>query len=329
MSNKFWSLILAVVSVTVTVADVSAAGVETTIDVGELEIRDSIQRGLKFLLRRQRPDGSFHGEPGLRIGVTGLCGLSLLESARGMDPYEKQQAVDHALDFLLARRNENGVFLDMGSKSVSSNHAFATRFLAAAHLRLGEERIPLAVIRRACDALIDGQNADGGWHHQLDQDSISDVTNTACVVAACDDCRRLGIEVPRAVFLQAAVFVESCRALDGEFGYRPLCLKSDPVCAVNGEYCHVIAGRRDASTKTTGAKPDSRSALPNSPLRLYGEYFRMLTACRMSVAAQTLRDGKLGRELSGQQRPDGSWDDPASPEFGTAVAVQILRAGLR
>lgn len=325
MLHKCWPLMV----VAGATAVVSAMGVDAKIDVAELAVRDSIQRGLTFLLSRQRPDGSFHDEPGLRIGVTGLCGLSLLESGGGINREERRQAVDDAVEFLLTRCNEKGVFLDFGTQSVTANHAFALRFLVAAHIGLGAERVPLAVIRRACEALLDGQGDDGGWHHQLDQDSVGDVTNTACTVAALGDCRRLGIEIPRTTFLRAAAFVESCRAPDGHLGYRPLCLKSDPVCTINGEFCHAVADTLDPQPESPRSESSAPKGLADSPLQLYGEYFHMLTVRRRSGTSNELRRSILAGELSDRQRPDGAWDDAASLEFGTAVAVQILCAGLR
>jgi hypothetical protein len=306
------------------------ANIEPPQSLVSVETRMSVSRGLKFLLKAQQPDGSFHHERGIRIGITGLCGLALREASGGSKVEEQQLAVERAVRFLSASRDDKGIFRDADIANVTANHAFATLFLARVHRSTGERLVSLKVVERACDALILGQNEDGGWNCALDGSASGDVSNTACVLAALDACREIEIGIPQETWIRAQSFAETCRTSDGGYGHRPFAPASNPACTANGDYCVVAAeagcdSKESASSDRSNARRENDRLLRASPNSLYGEFFSEL-AKRRSAAGIDRRDAELvSDDLIRRQRADGAWDDVGGSAFGTAVAVRILQ----
>jgi hypothetical protein len=306
------------------------ANIDPPQSLGSVETQMSVSRGLKFLLKAQQPDGSFHHERGIRIGITGLCGLALHEASGGTKVEEQRLAVERAVRFLSTLRDDKGVFRDADVANVTANHAFATLFLARVHRSTGERLVSLKVVERACDALIFGQNEDGGWHCALDGAASGDVANTACVLAALDACREIKIGIPQETWIRAQSFAETCRTSDGGYGHRPFALASNPACTANGDYCVAAAAagrdsKESASSDRANARRENDRLLRASPNSLYGEFFSELAKCR-SADEIDRRDAELvSDDLIRRQRTDGAWDDVGGSAFGTAVAVRILQ----
>lgn len=73
------------------------------------QLDSSIDRGLEFLARQQRPDGSFAAPELGQPGITSLSVLAFLARghAPGKGPYGRR--LEQAVDFVLAQQRENGV----------------------------------------------------------------------------------------------------------------------------------------------------------------------------------------------------------------------------
>lgn len=106
------------------------------------QIDDSVDRGLFWLSRQQRPDGSFPTRSSGNPGVTSLCIMAFLSRGHlpGSGPYG--QTLDRALDYVLACQRPDGIFTgdtigQGGYGSFSPSHS-AVYNTTIAGLMLGE-----------------------------------------------------------------------------------------------------------------------------------------------------------------------------------------------
>ncbi len=147
---------------------------------GELQLDGPIARGVEFLRRAQRPDGSFEGAwavcftYGTWFGVSGLLAAGCAPS----DP-----AVQEACDFLLSRQRADGSWSEHGDSCRER------RWIAGAHGHAAQTAWALLTLvrarHRAVDAqaraarwLAERQQADGSWARE----PLVGVFNRTCLI---------------------------------------------------------------------------------------------------------------------------------------------------
>ncbi len=229
---------------------------------------------IAFLLRTQRPDGSWicpsevglpdsgEGSP-FTAAITAICGQSLLSF------HEKAgcaEAVDRAVDYILAAwekyqsREKKVYFMDYTVYTMS----YALRFFSAGIEAGWIEREKVAVAMSGfVEEIRSKQRSGGGWSYlmTLDLDKADRPINqsisfiTAVALIALIETREAGIEVPEKMIAEATGCLERMRNDDGTFEYM---LYHDreggprntavPGAAGRGPFCaHVLlrAGRGD------------------------------------------------------------------------------------
>ena len=161
--------------------------------------RKAIERGLKFLVRKQIKTGNLKGAMGQGgyAGGVATCGLSGLAfmcngSAPGEGKYGDE--IDRCVEFMIKSTNETGyVSTNAGSENMYG-HGFATLFMAQAYgmspkKELGEK------LRKSIKLIVDIQNAQGGWRYRPVK-SDADLSITICQIMALRAARDAGINVP-------------------------------------------------------------------------------------------------------------------------------------
>ncbi len=146
-------------------ADVTAHAVELLVQEGASAARDSAERGLRWLLAEQEPDGSWFG----RWGVNHIYGTwSVLCALKEAGVSADDARVRHAVSWLEQHQNPDGgwgedcrsyddpAWIGRG-ESTASQTAWALLGLHAA----GEAASDTA--RRGIDWLVATQRADGTW----------------------------------------------------------------------------------------------------------------------------------------------------------------------
>lgn len=170
-------------------------------DLSPEAVRQAIDRGVNYLKRQQRADGSWPewlGQPG---GASALCTLALLNA--GVPPTD--DAIVRALDYLRKFRPD---------KTYST--ALQTMVFCRA-----EPKRDLALIRRNVKALERWQLPDGpgkgGWSYP---GAGSDNSNAQFAVLALYDAEQAGVEVNLQTWRLARAYWEKGQNADGSWGYH-------------------------------------------------------------------------------------------------------------
>jgi hypothetical protein len=350
--ERLASVLLILASATVRSEEPSAAGAPVP-STGTPAALAALDRGLAYLLRTQEPEGFWKGAVGRKVhtryigheaphvGITALAGSSLLARKDAV----RFDAVRRALRWVLDQSREDGFIAAHGSRMYS--HALATLFLARAmrsELAPGfpdlEEKLG-----RAAGLIVRTQNAQGGWRY-LPGAADSDLSVTACQVAALREARDAGVDIPDETFRRAVMYV--CRSAvpgsptdpspSGAFGYQlpgatpqfgprqSFALTAAAVAALadagEAELDEAVAGRRYLVLR----RPPPENAA--SRFDYYYGHFHALRAHRSDAAGcRAWREALLG-ELQSLQAHDGSWSDLVGPKYATAMATLLFEEAL-
>ena len=218
---------------------------------GELGIRDSIRRGIAFLLADQNPNGSWGSAtrtkglniyapvPGahhaFRAATTSLCISALLETA----PQEEHvaEAIERAEQWLLEHLAE----LRRASGDAIYNiwgHAYSLQALVRLHQYHKEDvqrqgRL-VELIELQYDMLTRYESVDGGWgyydfRYQANQPTSSSISFVnGAVLVAMAEARAIGVEPPKRIVNRGIAALKRQRKPDfsylyGEYlQYRPM-----------------------------------------------------------------------------------------------------------
>ncbi len=293
----------------------------------------AIQRGLDFLQEQQRPDGSFSGGTmGRNVGVCGIAGLAFLASGStpGRGPHGEN--IDRTLDYVLTHVQRSGFISEPEAVSHGPmyGHGFATLFLAEVYgmspredLR---EKLSLAV-----RLIVDTQNEEGGWRYEPRRFD-ADISVTICQIMALRAARNAGLHVPRETVERCIDFVRRCQNPDGGFMY----MRSDgggvsafPRSAA-GLVALYSAGVYQGPEIEQGLQylsrfQPGRNTAQNHTHYFYGQYYATQAMWHAGDAYWEEWYPGLKEELLRVQLPNGSWTDPMSPLYGTAMACIVLQ----
>lgn len=316
------------------------------------DIEERIDRGLDFLCRTQREDGSWEDRIGRKIyyryvgrvaphvGVTALAGMSLLAScvpdvARA--PEERIRAVRKAAGYIASQTGPDGFITAHGSRMYS--HAFATVFLSRlcradpvwtfSHIRKS--------LQRAVILIVDTQNAEGGWRY-LPGATDSDLLVTAEQLIALAEARLAGMEVPETTLTQATLYLrDSLIEEQGAFRYQVITMprsgasRMSFTLTASGLAALSIVGHEELSTFRVRCldylarhQPDRSTASQG-----FSYYYAHYGAAQAALYARALGEGLYGairKDLLLLQEPDGRWIDSVGSNYATAVATLILQA---
>jgi hypothetical protein len=197
----------------------------------------AIEKGIRFLVRTQNPNGSWTSDAGKKInetyvpfadgvgvahvGVTSLAVLAFLAGGHmpGRGPYG--DTVDRAVDYVLSQVQASGFIQANGTRMYS--HAFATLALAEVYGVTAKERVRKS-LQDAVEFTVKCQNETGGWRY-VPFTKDSDMSVTVCQVVALRAARNVGIKVPQATIDRALRYVIESALTEGDergaFLYQP------------------------------------------------------------------------------------------------------------
>jgi hypothetical protein len=297
--------------------------------------RPAIEKGLKFLAMRQQDDGAFSSSGYGRNGaVVALAGMAWLASGStpGRGPYGEE--VGRAADFLLDHCEENGFISVEGAMSHGPmyEHGFATLFLAEVYGMSPRDDLR-DKLTRAIDLIVRTQNSEGGWRYQPRRED-ADISVTICQVMALRAARNAGLRVPNETIDRCIEYVKKSQNADGGFRYM---LQAGGESAFPRSAAGVVAlysaGVYEGREVERGLayldqylpRAGGVGAQSRDGHFFYGHYY--------AVQAMWQADGERWARwypairdlLVNRQQPDGSWADPVSREYGTAMATIILQ----
>jgi hypothetical protein len=292
------------------------------------ELRQSIDRGLKWLAERQAPDGSFGSMShyGPHVGITGLAGMAFMSdgSLPGRGPYG--EVVDRCLSFLLTQSTESGLLAAETSHGPMYGHGFATLFLAEAYGMTPRPDVREA-LRRAVRLIVNTQNQEGGWRYQPVRND-ADISVTVCQVMALRAARNVGIYVDKAVVDSAIAYVKASQNPDGGFRYMLHSGGSAFARSAAGVAALQYAGEYGSEEITRGLEYLLKFSPPQEQTvghYFYGHYYAAQCMYLAGDAYWQRWWSAIREELLEKQEPEGFWRGQAGDEYGTAMALIILQ----
>jgi len=310
----------------------------------EPQVEQSVARGLAWLARSQRDDGSFEdGSWGNNLtAVIALAGKAFL--VYGVTPKHPQYGVnvERCADFLLAHQQPDGLFWCEGAHSFKGgafmySHALSTVFIAELSGMTDthqQSRID-AALAKATALILSAQNEAGGWRYAPVPPVVADLSVSAWCLMALRISRLNGAAVPAEAIDRAMNYVRSHARADGFFGYSGahdpapamtaagiacLCLggmADDPILPVSGRV--LLAGfgtAGDLGMISMGA------TIPGMP-----EYRRYCGALAMhALGTQFWEIYRLRHypNVMRGQAADGRWGSP----YTTAINLLVLGLSL-
>ncbi len=170
------------------------------------QIRQAIERGVAFLRRKQRPDGTWTEPVGYHGGVTSLATLALLNA--GVPP--EDPAIQRALD-VLRRQTPRDI-----------NFTYSVALQVMVLCRVGQQRDEL-LIRQGVQWLEAAQTqageGKGGWSYS-GGGMGADNSNAQFALLALYEAERVGVRASERTWQLAKNYWEEGQNSDGSWGYQ-------------------------------------------------------------------------------------------------------------
>lgn len=199
------------------------------------QLDNSVERGLAWLLTKQRDDGSFETIANGQPAVTSFCLLAFLANGESPSDGQYKQQLSKAVDFIMAQQTTNGLIalgapngvsvprkVDHESMGVSGayNHAISALALAEVygHCEPAQAKKLAPVIEQAIVATLEMQSWGGkpqhdvgGWRYLDDWNkSKSDLSITGWQLMFLRSAKGAGFDTPETSIDAAVQFVENC-----------------------------------------------------------------------------------------------------------------------
>lgn len=199
----------------------------TRAEITAEQVRQSIDRGVAYLKRQQRADGSWPEYSSQIGGITALCTLALLNS--GVDPDE--DSIKRALNVL---------------RKIPPERTYAVSLQTMAFCLAGK-KTDLPLVTRNVKWLQEAQIAKerggkGGWGYDV-RGGEPDNSNSQFALLALHEAERAGVAVSAQTWRLAKAYWEDNQNLDGSWGYKKAVSGTGSMtCA--GIACMVVAADR-------------------------------------------------------------------------------------
>lgn len=294
------------------------------------EASKAIDTGLKFLIKNQQEDGSWHdGRGNFSIASTSLSLMSFMSRGEFPGYGPNGQALDRAKQWLVKQSQASG---DGYLGKTMYEHGLATLALSEMWgMTQGEnddEQIQKA-LEAAVQVILRAQNVGGGWRYQPSPDAGQDTSVTVMVFIALASARQAGILVPDESIRRVVSYLEGAQnPASGGFSYAPTGKGVSVACSGGGLYVAQLCGERDsqmvkAATDYVLNLPDS--IFVNTPHYYYTHYYAIQAVVQIGDEAYAKWYPKIRDALVSKQSQDGSWPATAGgPTVTSSMAILIL-----
>jgi len=304
-------------------ADVPNAQSEQAID-------DAVGRGLDWIARGQRPDGTFGtGQAQNTSGIWALCGMAFLARGHvpGTEPYGP--VVERIVKRLAEIQRADGYLGGNDGKMYS--HCIATLFLSevSGMVRPELQATIGQALPRALKIILDAQKIDkeknhqGGWRYQPDSRD-SDFSCSGWALMALRSARLNGAAIPPEAIKNAVDYVlrrhdekQGCFGYTDQQSHAVTLTGAGILClSLCGEHGHPAVGR--AARYLT----EKYTELPKQQYCFYGMYYAaqglfQLGGREWQTFARWMYDTWIP-----EQKTDGHWDRGEQDHFyQTAMVV--------
>lgn len=293
----------------------------------------AIDRGLKYLLTSQNPDGSWsmkNGDYAIAGTSLGLMAFMVEGHFPGFGQYA--EPLNRAKNYLI-KRNQESPSGAMGVKMYEIG-----LFTIAMSELWGMTKDPQdnqkiqTALERSVQIILRSQSPLGGWRYAPRPDAGQDTSVTAMVFVSLASAREAGVLVPTETIDRLTNYLRD-QAFDeqrGGFGYQG---KGYTIaCTAGGVYAAQLAGNRDAewvraALNTLQNEPKMFSRKDNGHF-YYSHYYAMQAMVQAGDEHYAKWYPRIRDTLVALQKPDGSWkestDDKEDYPHKTPMAIIIL-----
>jgi squalene cyclase len=189
------------------------------------EYRESVNKGLEWLVKQQHSDGHWEAAGAqYPLTMTGLSGMALLMEGSTIREGKYSANIRKAVDWLIARSMPNGM---LGNPNIPGEagrymygHGFALLFLSSVYGEEdeGDRRRKLEdVLTRAVQFTGKAQTTRGGWGYisAADGSDFDEGSVTITQVQAVRAARNAGISVPKEIIDKAVKYLKDSTGSDG------------------------------------------------------------------------------------------------------------------
>ncbi len=340
----------------------------------------AIQDGLSFLVTTQNEDGSWGShdpkvarlanfgfqlrdrgaQNAVRAACTAICAQALLKQPNRTA--EQQTALDKAVADLLQPRDYE---FYPGESFDTWGNGYQLEFLvelnAVPEGDPHKEAIHKAA-QKCVDNLLKSQQHNGGWHyyqHGAMNDAGSMSFNTSLFALSLARAKKMGVDVPDGMVLDASKVVDRQRVPDGSFHYDSRFFNSGTSALANlGAGSRTIANtwamfqmgqysqddlQRGMTVFENGEnylEMGRKRITPHSVVHQISGYFFFFGYNYATQTAELMGDtvtqdrwNRLGWQMLRTQEKDGRWWDTAAADYGdkwgTGFAIQSLQRYVR
>ncbi len=293
----------------------------------------AIERGMQWLARQQRDDGSL-GSGAYRgnVAITALGGLAWMAggSTPSRGPYGRE--IEKTIDYLLAKTQQSGFISERpgASHGPMYGHGFATMYLAECHgmSPRPELRNKLAA---AVKLIVNSQNSEGGWRYQP-QPADADISVTVCQIMALRAARNAGLFVPSETVDRCLDYIRRCQNPDGGFMYMA-------VAGGDSLFPRSAAGIVGLQSAGVYKAPEIDKGIAyllgftpqpgvarHEAYYFYGHYYAVQAMWHVGGDAWSHWYPAMRDELVGRQHEDGFWPTTyINREYATAMSLIALQ----
>ncbi len=310
-----------------------------------IETQIAINRGLAYLARSQRNDGSYDDNSGPNAAIVGLAGLALMAGGHQPGRGEYGKIVSRAMDYLLVKSATGSPvgYINGGENAFQHGggmyqHGFATLFLAELYGMMptaNRQRRLRDALEKATAVIVRSQNKLGGWRYDP-RPSEADVSVTVAQLMALRAARNAGLFVPKSTIDAGVKYIQGCQLDDGGYTYMvgtnqgslfPRSAAALVGLFSAGIYEGDVVDRSVKYLKRFVPAKRGFNDMANERYYYYAHYYAALAMWTVGGTAwaewfPAIRDDLIARS----QGPGNIWADFGhGPSYATAMACIILQ----
>ena len=294
------------------------------------EAEKAIERGLKFLLANQNPDGSWATDNGdYAIAGTSLGLMAFMVEGQFPGFGRHGKALDRAKNYLLKRSKESSTGT-MGVKMYEMGlFTIAMSELWGMTKDPDDNKVIQEALERSVKIILRSQSPLGGWRYAPRPDAGQDSSVTSMVFVSLASAREAGVLVPDETIKRVTGYLRD-QAWDertGGFGYQG---KGYTIaCTAGGVYAAQLAGNREtewveAALNSLENNPKMFSRKDNGHF-YYSHYYAMQAMVQAGDNRYANWYPKIRDALISLQQPNGSWQEKEKDyPHKTPMAIIIL-----
>jgi hypothetical protein len=191
--------------------------------------KPTIQKGLDFLARNQKRDGSWDGTNGqYPVAMTGLAGMALICEGSTVREGKYSRNIRRARDWLMLQAQPSGLISHPRDQGAGARymygHGFALLFLSSVYgdeENVDRRRKLEDILTRAARFTRDAQTSRGGWGYvsAKDGNNFDEGSVTVTQLQALRAARNAGIQVPPDAIKDALKYLSDSTGPDGGVRY--------------------------------------------------------------------------------------------------------------